>query len=100
MKERFDRIETRLDKIDEHLMEYNKQLAVHIEGVVQNRKHIAKLEIDVDEITAHVHEVKGVGKFFKYLGISISLVGGFFRNFKNTRSIINDRSCNKIDSNA
>lgn len=77
MKERFDRIETRLDKIDEHLMEYNKQLAVHIEGVVQNRKHIAKLEIDVDEITAHVHEVKGVGKFFKYLGISISLVGGF-----------------------
>lgn len=73
MENRLDRIETQLDKINDHLMQYNAQLTIHIEGTVQNREHIKTLEKMVNDIISHVHEVRGIAKFLKFIGAGIAL---------------------------
>ena len=86
MDKRLDRIEAQLDKMNELLGEYNVQLAIHVEGVVQNRTHISKVEMQItklekelDKITVHVHEVQGIGKFLKWIaagtGFVLSVLG-------------------------
>lgn len=74
--DRFDKIEAKLDKIDEHLGEYNKQLAIHIAGVQQNRTSIDKMDGELEYVTTHVHEVQGGIKLLKIVGITLSVLAG------------------------
>ena len=76
MERRLDRIESQLEKMNEHLIEYNKQLAIHIEATDLNRKQISKLEEEVDFVNGHVHEVQGGMKLLKIVGIIVAIIGG------------------------
>ena len=82
INKRLDRIEKQLDSINDRLIEYNTQLAIHIEGVIQNRTHIAKIEKELDEVVGHVHEVQGVGKAFKWTAAAVAFclsLGGLLK---------------------
>lgn len=55
LEEKLERQDTRLDALDKGLAVYNSQLEVHIEGTIQNRQEIRKVNA---EILADMHPLK------------------------------------------
>lgn len=72
VESKIDVMNDRINVIEKHLAVYNAELTRHIEGVEQNRSKIDDLDSDVEEITKHVHEVKGSMKFAKGLSIFLA----------------------------
>jgi hypothetical protein len=78
---KLDRVDERLDKVDKNLAVYNEQLKLHIEGVVQNRKAIQKLDESMKPLNKHVHMVEGGLKLIGIISLLSGIALAFFRIF-------------------
>ena len=74
MKDQLDRIEKKVDILDErldrhdvHLAEYNAQLEIHLARSEANERAIAG-------ILAHINRVNGALKLFSSLGIILTII--------------------------
>lgn len=78
MENRLQAIEKILDKMQLEMVKNNTLLDVHIEGVKQNRMHIAKIETDLERVNLHITKVETVRSFLfsslKYVGMASGAV--------------------------
>lgn len=77
--EKIDKLDDRLDSVEKHLAVYNAELKTHIEGVVQNRSFVKKIDQDIQPLKKHVYMVEGG---LKLLGILSLLSGLAYSVFK------------------
>ncbi len=69
MKEDFDRIHNRIEKIDDKLDNVDKHLAVYNEQLSIHIKRTALLEDEIKPIKTHVDQIKGIGKVITILSL-------------------------------
>lgn len=81
LEDKLDKVNDRLNDIDKNVAVYNEQLKIHIEGTVQNREQLhlfrQKFDSDFAPVKKHIAMVEGV---LKFLGV-ISLLAGIAKTF-------------------
>lgn len=72
---KLDKLDERLDSVDKQLAVYNKQLEIHIEGVNQNRSSINKLDDDIKPVKEHVAKMQGAASLLKITSMALGVLG-------------------------
>ena len=79
MKDFTKMIEAKLDKLDHRLDSVDKTLVRQEENLKEHMRRTALLEEEVQPIKAHVHQLRGAGKFLALASSAIGILAVLYK---------------------
>ena len=79
--QRLDRIESKVDKVDERINFIDRTLAVNTESLIQHMRRTSLIEADIKPIKIHVHRVEGALKLFGLISLLVGIAAGLLKIF-------------------